>query len=113
LFNFYWGPIHAASTGYDVLIVDGMQSVTGPDLVAVGSALSPPVNGNTPTLPNDNQWFNISDNLQPIRFFTATSSFDPAFSFDMAVPEPSTWAMMLLGFAGLGFAGYRLGVKAS
>jgi len=24
-----------------------------------------------------------------------------------AVPEPSTWAMMLLGFAGLGFMGYR------
>jgi hypothetical protein len=23
------------------------------------------------------------------------------------VPEPSTWALMLLGFAGLGFAGYR------
>ena len=23
------------------------------------------------------------------------------------VPEPSTWAMMLLGFAGLGFAAYR------
>jgi hypothetical protein len=25
----------------------------------------------------------------------------------VATPEPSTWAMMLLGFAGLGFAGYR------
>jgi hypothetical protein len=24
-----------------------------------------------------------------------------------AVPEPSTWAMMLIGFAGIGFAGYR------
>jgi len=24
-----------------------------------------------------------------------------------AVPEPSTWAMMLIGFAGLGYAGYR------
>ena len=24
------------------------------------------------------------------------------------VPEPSTWAMMLLGFASLGYAGYRL-----
>ena len=24
-----------------------------------------------------------------------------------SVPEPATWAMMLLGFAGLGFAGYR------
>ena len=24
-----------------------------------------------------------------------------------SVPEPSTWSMMLLGFTGLGFAGYR------
>jgi hypothetical protein len=24
-----------------------------------------------------------------------------------SVPEPATWAMMLLGFAGLGFLGYR------
>jgi hypothetical protein len=24
-----------------------------------------------------------------------------------AVPEPSTWALMLLGFAGIGYAGYR------
>jgi hypothetical protein len=28
-------------------------------------------------------------------------------SFVTNVPEPSTWAMMLVGFAGLGFAGYR------
>jgi hypothetical protein len=27
--------------------------------------------------------------------------------FAPAIPEPSTWAMMLIGFAGLGFAGYR------
>jgi hypothetical protein len=26
---------------------------------------------------------------------------------DGAAPEPSTWAMMLLGFAGLGYTGYR------
>jgi len=25
----------------------------------------------------------------------------------LSVPEPSTWAMMLLGFAGLGYEGYR------
>jgi hypothetical protein len=30
-----------------------------------------------------------------------------------AVPETSTWAMMLLGFAGLGFAGYRRKQKGS
>ena len=33
------------------------------------------------------------------------------FGFDLAiggaVPEPSTWAMMLVGFTGLGFAGFR------
>jgi PEP-CTERM motif len=28
------------------------------------------------------------------------------------VPEPSTWAMMLLGFAGLGYAGYRASSKS-
>jgi hypothetical protein len=37
--------------------------------------------------------------------------FDPA-SFTPGVPEPSTWAMMLLGFAGLGFLGYRQTAKA-
>jgi hypothetical protein len=29
----------------------------------------------------------------------------------LAAPEPSTWAMMLLGFAGLGFMGYRAAAK--
>jgi hypothetical protein len=36
---------------------------------------------------------------------TASGVFDNFVS--ATVPEPSTWAMMLLGFAGLGFAGYR------
>jgi PEP-CTERM motif len=30
-----------------------------------------------------------------------------------AVPEPSTWAMMLIGFAGLGYAGYRASPKSA
>jgi hypothetical protein len=29
------------------------------------------------------------------------------------VPEPSTWAMMLVGFAGIGFAGYRARRRAT
>ena len=36
---------------------------------------------------------------------TASGVFDNFVS--ATVPEPSTWAMMLLSFAGLGFAGYR------
>jgi hypothetical protein len=35
-------------------------------------------------------------------------SSDPSL---LSIPEPSTWAMMLLGFAGLGFAGYRARAK--
>ena len=38
----------------------------------------------------------------------AIGMFGPNFTYvSGAISEPSTWAMMLLGFAGLGFAGYR------
>jgi hypothetical protein len=36
-----------------------------------------------------------------------TLSGSSTSDFANAVPEPSTWAMMLLGFAGLGFMAYR------
>ncbi|HEY5205127.1 MAG TPA: PEPxxWA-CTERM sorting domain-containing protein [Roseiarcus sp.] len=48
-----------------------------------------------------------------VRFTTGTLAVIDSQTSDLsafapsAVPEPSTWAMMLLGFAGLGFAGYR------
>ena len=48
---------------------------------------------------------------------TASFTFDPlpagvsytsaSGDFLTAVPEPSTWAMMILGFAGIGFLTYR------
>jgi uncharacterized membrane protein len=45
--------------------------------------------------------FGINDRGQVVGFSFVGSMSVPV------VPEPSTWALMLLGFAGLGFAGYR------
>ena len=41
-----------------------------------------------------------------------TLLLSPGVGNSISVPEPSTWAMFLLGFAGLGFAGYRTSHKA-
>jgi hypothetical protein len=41
-------------------------------------------------------------------------AFNNAFitaSIQTGVPEPSTWVLMMLGFAGLGYAGWRRGAK--
>ncbi len=37
----------------------------------------------------------------------ASGTFTVTYNYTSGVPELSTWAMMGLGFAGLGFAGYR------
>jgi PEP-CTERM motif len=41
--------------------------------------------------------------------WTSGSGANPNFTLVVgnAVPEPSTWAMMLIGFAGLSFVGYQ------
>ena len=65
-----------------------------------------------------NLWGNGPDNyslyesVQNVGYaIEATGTFavstSDASNFAATAPEPSTWAMMLMGFAGLGFAGYR------
>jgi PEP-CTERM motif len=45
---------------------------------------------------------------------SANQSFTPyQMSIGSAVPEPSTWALMLAGFVGLGFVGYRSSRKSA
>jgi hypothetical protein len=50
----------------------------------------------------DPDWLRVGTDI------TGQGPFNAAFSLrGSPVPEPSTWAMMLLGFAGLGFAAHR------
>jgi PEP-CTERM motif len=50
----------------------------------------------------------INDLGQIVGFYTAPVGADQStIGFETTIPEPSTWAMMLLGFCGLGFLGYR------
>jgi PEP-CTERM motif len=59
-----------------------------------------------------------SGNIDPVISFENLSDaglydlvFSPGTGNISAVPEPSTWAMMILGFAGVGFVAYRQKAK--
>jgi len=96
-FTFYWGSIDS----YNTLTLSNGDSITG---AALASELGIVFDGNGNS--NVSRWITIFDPT-PFDSFMASSS-QAAFEFDMAaVPEASTWAMMLLGFAGLGYAGCR------
>jgi PEP-CTERM motif len=111
--SIYWGSIDADICGGGssscgnlnsvAITVDG-YTLTGSNLMSMYGALGLGSQGS----PKDNQLVRITG-LAP---FTQVefSSTRNAFEFSLgatAIPEPSTWAMMLAGFAGVGFLGWR------
>ena len=61
----------------------------------------------------DPDWLRVGTDIVGPPAPPPATQFNASFSLSgSVVPEPSTWAMMLLGFAGLGFAGYRRARKA-
>jgi hypothetical protein len=103
----YWGSIDGNSGNVNSLSISmGAFTLTGTDLATMFGADG---NGNQFD-PAGNQLIRITG-LAP--FTTATfSSTANAFEFSLAnVPEPSTWAMMIIGFAGLGYAAFRRNSK--
>jgi hypothetical protein len=81
------------------------------------SAPKPIVAPGTPFLPDLQTWIRddgpgaLAPDWERIGTdVTKQGPFNAAFSLTgVVVPEPSTWAMMLIGFAGLAFAGSRWG----
>jgi hypothetical protein len=110
----YWGSIDAQS-------VDGITNtltitflgggtpftLTGEDLIPKGA-----LGAGDQQNPKDNQFVTITG-LSPFTTVEFSDSGKNAFEFSLgsAVPEPSTWAMMALGFAGLGYAAFRRNLK--
>jgi hypothetical protein len=111
----YWGSIDGDVAGSpsagninSVSIQVGTEVLTGKELIGMGT---PSVLGEGEQgLPADNQLVTITG-LKP--FTTVTfSTTGNAFEFSLPVPEASTWTMMVLGFAGLGYAASRRNSKA-
>jgi PEP-CTERM motif len=96
----YWG----SPDTYNTLTLGNGDVITGTE---VGTALGFSADGSN----TNTGWVTISDTAS-FKSFTATSG-SPAFEFDMAgaVPEPSTWGMLMLGFSGLGYAAFRRSAK--
>jgi hypothetical protein len=110
-FGLYWGSIDQYNT--ITFLKNGVALADG---VFTGSDVPSVANGNQ-TSDTTNRYVNFAfagEFFDAVRF-TSTS---PAFEVDNlaiagAVPEASTWAMMVLGFLGLGFLGYRKSSRTS
>jgi PEP-CTERM motif-containing protein len=112
--SIYWGSIdgNAGNTNSFAVSVDG-YTLTGADLVALGA-----LGNGSQTDPQANQLVTITGLGA---FTTATfSSTANAFEFSIVLPtvhttgstpEPSTWVLTILGFAGLGYAAFRRNLK--
>jgi hypothetical protein len=65
------------------------------------------VNASTPTLESFN-WTGVSTvYINAVNSVQGSQIVFDNLTVNAAVPEPATWAMMLLGFAGIGFMAYR------
>jgi hypothetical protein len=91
----------------------GDISYTGTQLANVPGASLPGDGTPTITGSTSNGRFTFVDSFADITGISVSETMAVASnSFEIAqittsVPEPSTWAMMGLGFVGLAFAGYR------
>jgi hypothetical protein len=83
-----------------------LGAITDGDFSIIANGIDIPVEGF-----GDNRVINLSSTLGPN--IDLTIEGDGVFAFGGAIPEPSTGALMLLGFVGLGFVSYRTKSRVS
>jgi hypothetical protein len=86
---------------------DPLDSIGTPG--AVCSALT--ASGGDPLTASGEDSLTVSEGDSSV--FVTTIGSEPVNFPVEAVPEPPIWAMMLMGFAGLGYAGYRRAKRSS
>lgn len=107
--SFYWGSIDTYNT---IQLLDASGNLINADLTFssfTGTQVAPPADGNQ-GLPQTNgrATFTIGAGDQGIaglRFISTGNSFEvDNIAFSSAIPEPATWAMMIVGFGMVGAA---------
>jgi hypothetical protein len=87
---------------------NGFGSNNGLGLVFGGSLTGGAYTGIVASFVLESEWSNTSGSLAPGGIYIYNAAVGPGTGpVGSAVPEASTWVMMVLGFAGVGLAGYR------
>jgi len=115
-FGLYWGSVDAYNTIDFYLNGSLVASYTGASAAVLTALSATGCQGST-----DCNRYVVFDGFSYDKVVLGSSGLGastPAFEVDniastSAVPEPATWAMMLIGFAGIGFVAYRRTKKSA
>jgi hypothetical protein len=112
-FGLYWGSVD---------LYNSLSFYNGNNLVAMitGADVDPPISANgNQTSTSSNAYILISglDTFNRVEVTSGANSFEfdnvvagvASSSLTTPVPEPSTWVMLMAGFAGLGYVAVRRG----
>lgn len=112
--NIYWHVVSSAgwivSTGGDTLLGTNPLAPLSLHITVVGNTYTAVVNGTITTTLTDSTYqsglVGLYSNTNPDPNFQSFDNFNVDGTVS-AVPEPSTWALVLLGFVCVGFASHR------
>jgi hypothetical protein len=103
--DIYVGSLDSYNTiSFDGAVAGSPYFYTGGELAALTGAIA---DGDQQSKSSNGLFeFSFAAPVTSVTFGSSANSLEVA-SISSAVPEASTWAMMLIGFAGLGYAAYR------